>query len=59
MAFVSRQRRAIEQMQQKRKAKDVRKYGRAPKYTEEERELIEWMATPAGEAWLEELLYFE
>jgi hypothetical protein len=44
---------------QKRKAKDVRKYGRAPKYTEEEQELIEWMATPAGEAWLEELLYFE
>jgi hypothetical protein len=46
-------------MQQKRKAKDVRKYRRVPKYTEKKRELIEWMATPAREAWLEELLYFE
>jgi hypothetical protein len=35
------------------------KYGKEPRYNEEERELIEWMATPAGEAWLEELLNFD
>jgi DnaJ-domain-containing protein 1 len=46
-------------MQEKRKTKDVRKYGKVPRYSEEEQELIEWMATPAGEAWLEELLKFE
>jgi hypothetical protein len=34
-------------------------YKLEPQFSDEERELIEWMATPAGEAWLEELLYFE
>jgi hypothetical protein len=46
-------------MQQKRKTKNVRKYRKVPKYNNEERKLIKWMATLEGEAWLEELLYFK
>jgi hypothetical protein len=40
-SFVSRQRRSIKEMQEKRKTKNVRKYGKVPKYSKkEERELI-------------------
>jgi hypothetical protein len=46
-------------MRRKRKTKEVRKYGKEPWYNEEERGLIVWIATPAGEAWLEALLKLE